>query len=230
MVGATFAASAASAPRAVSRPRTHHEDPCRRVSNARLSIMESPEALSTPHRTLSHVTEHPRRALAIHYMDAGAPYAGCKAGSGAPGSHPDREGRGLMPTVAFTQNIQRHVECPTMEVGGTTVGEAMDAVFEKIPRARGYVVGRAWGGTKAYGDFRGWGRRVGPGALDGPGQGGFRNLRDASSFRGLRMSDRLFVANAQGTVSNWEVGLRFLGHRSQGFSRRQREHRRGRHA
>lgn len=45
-----------------------------------------------------------------------------------------------MPTVAFTQNIQRHVECPTMEVEGTTVGEAMDAVFEKIPRARGYVV------------------------------------------------------------------------------------------
>lgn len=45
-----------------------------------------------------------------------------------------------MPTVSFTQNIQRHVACPTMEVDGATVGEALDAVSESIPRARGYVL------------------------------------------------------------------------------------------
>lgn len=77
-----------------------------------------------------------------------------------------------MPTVAFTQNIQRHVECPTMEVEGTTVGEAMDAVFEKIPRARGYVV-----------DERGAVRRHMVIFVDGEGV----------SDRGFRLGDRAQV-------------------------------------
>ena len=45
-----------------------------------------------------------------------------------------------MPVVRFTQNIQRHVACPEREVDGRTVAEALEAYFEHIPRARGYVV------------------------------------------------------------------------------------------
>ena len=45
-----------------------------------------------------------------------------------------------MPKVSFTQNIQRYVECPSMDADGKTVGELLNRVFEKIPRARGYVL------------------------------------------------------------------------------------------
>lgn len=45
-----------------------------------------------------------------------------------------------MPTVAFTANIQRHVECREMDVAGETVREALEAVFAVNPRARGYVL------------------------------------------------------------------------------------------
>lgn len=45
-----------------------------------------------------------------------------------------------MVKVSFTQNIQRHVACPPVEVAGRTVGEALEAVFADNPRARGYVL------------------------------------------------------------------------------------------
>jgi len=45
-----------------------------------------------------------------------------------------------MPTVRFTDNIQRHVECPPRVVAGARVREALDAYFEGNPRARGYVL------------------------------------------------------------------------------------------
>jgi sulfur-carrier protein len=45
-----------------------------------------------------------------------------------------------MPTVRFTQNIQRHVSCPTIEVSGCTVREVLDGYFDLYPRARGYVL------------------------------------------------------------------------------------------
>lgn len=45
-----------------------------------------------------------------------------------------------MPKVTFTRNIQRHVSCPSTEVEGETVREALDQVFEENPRARGYVL------------------------------------------------------------------------------------------
>lgn len=45
-----------------------------------------------------------------------------------------------MPRVSFTQNIQRHVECPTTLVPGRTVRALLDAVFTANPRARGYVL------------------------------------------------------------------------------------------
>ena len=45
-----------------------------------------------------------------------------------------------MPTVRFTQNIQRHVPCPTMEVPGETVRQVLEGYFATIPLARGYVL------------------------------------------------------------------------------------------
>lgn len=45
-----------------------------------------------------------------------------------------------MPTVVFTENIQRHVKCPTETVPGGTVREALEAVFAGNPKARGYVL------------------------------------------------------------------------------------------
>jgi molybdopterin synthase sulfur carrier subunit len=45
-----------------------------------------------------------------------------------------------MATVMFTDNIQRHVSCPTVEVPGGTVREALEAVFTNNEAARGYVL------------------------------------------------------------------------------------------
>jgi molybdopterin converting factor small subunit len=45
-----------------------------------------------------------------------------------------------MPVVRFTANIQRHVACPALEVGGGTVRAALDAYFVQVPGARGYVL------------------------------------------------------------------------------------------
>ena len=45
-----------------------------------------------------------------------------------------------MPRVTFTSNLRRLVECPPAEVPGTTVGEALEAVFARTPLLRGYIV------------------------------------------------------------------------------------------
>ena len=45
-----------------------------------------------------------------------------------------------MAEVAFTPNLQRHVECPRREAPGTTLREVLDGVFAENPRLRGYVV------------------------------------------------------------------------------------------
>lgn len=45
-----------------------------------------------------------------------------------------------MPTVRFTRNIQRHVQCPTNEVPGGTVREVLDSYFRAHEQARGYVL------------------------------------------------------------------------------------------
>lgn len=45
-----------------------------------------------------------------------------------------------MATVTFTHTLQRHVPSPAVEVSGTTVREALDAVWALNPRARGYVL------------------------------------------------------------------------------------------
>ncbi len=45
-----------------------------------------------------------------------------------------------MPRVVFTENLQRHVKCPPVEVEGATVREALDAAFAGNEEARGYVL------------------------------------------------------------------------------------------
>lgn len=45
-----------------------------------------------------------------------------------------------MPTVRFTENIQRHVPCPTREAAGATVREVIEDYFLTNERARGYVL------------------------------------------------------------------------------------------
>jgi molybdopterin synthase sulfur carrier subunit len=45
-----------------------------------------------------------------------------------------------MATVRFTQNIQRHVSCPTREAAGRTLREVLDVYFRDNERARGYVL------------------------------------------------------------------------------------------
>ena len=45
-----------------------------------------------------------------------------------------------MATVKFTRNIQRHVECPTREISGSTLRTVLDQYFQENERARGYVL------------------------------------------------------------------------------------------
>ncbi len=45
-----------------------------------------------------------------------------------------------MPRLTFTQNIQRHVECPPGDFPGKTVGEVLTHFFKTNERARGYVL------------------------------------------------------------------------------------------
>ena len=45
-----------------------------------------------------------------------------------------------MPKIYFTQNLKRHVTCPTSEAPGQTVREVLDAVFAVNPAARSYVL------------------------------------------------------------------------------------------
>jgi sulfur carrier protein ThiS len=45
-----------------------------------------------------------------------------------------------MPTVAFTPNLTRHLDCPSVEVPSGTVGDALQKVFDENPRLRSYIV------------------------------------------------------------------------------------------
>ncbi len=45
-----------------------------------------------------------------------------------------------MPRVTFTANLQRHLDCPALDVGGGRVAEVLDAVFAQKPRLRSYIV------------------------------------------------------------------------------------------
>jgi len=43
-------------------------------------------------------------------------------------------------TVVFTQNLKRHVECPTEIVAGESVRAVLETVFATNPKLRGYVL------------------------------------------------------------------------------------------
>ena len=45
-----------------------------------------------------------------------------------------------MAVVTFTSNLERHIECPSRRVEGSTVREALDAAFDGNARLRGYVL------------------------------------------------------------------------------------------
>lgn len=45
-----------------------------------------------------------------------------------------------MPTIAFTNQLERFLPAPTVEVEGGTLREALDAVFADNPMLRGYVL------------------------------------------------------------------------------------------
>ncbi len=45
-----------------------------------------------------------------------------------------------MPTVTFTPNLARHVNCPTGTVEAATVREALEHVFALNETVRGYVL------------------------------------------------------------------------------------------
>lgn len=45
-----------------------------------------------------------------------------------------------MPRVTFTANLQRHLDVPSLEVGGATAGEVLEAVFAARPLLRSYIV------------------------------------------------------------------------------------------
>jgi hypothetical protein len=46
----------------------------------------------------------------------------------------------MMAAVIFTPFIQHYVPCPPLEVFGSTVGEVLEAYFEKHQRVRGYIL------------------------------------------------------------------------------------------
>lgn len=45
-----------------------------------------------------------------------------------------------MPTISFTANLRRHVDCPAATVQGNTVAECLAAYFEVHPQVRSYVL------------------------------------------------------------------------------------------
>ncbi|MGI9013685.1 MAG: MoaD/ThiS family protein [Phycisphaerales bacterium] len=45
-----------------------------------------------------------------------------------------------MPTLRFTANLARHVECPEGSVDGGTVQESLNSYFEQFPSVRSYVL------------------------------------------------------------------------------------------
>ena len=45
-----------------------------------------------------------------------------------------------MATIRFTQNIQRHVACPTREAAGATLREVLHDYFRHNEAARSYVL------------------------------------------------------------------------------------------
>ena len=45
-----------------------------------------------------------------------------------------------MPRVTFTANLQRHLDCTSMEVAGDRVDRVLAAIFDQRPLLRSYIV------------------------------------------------------------------------------------------
>jgi molybdopterin converting factor small subunit len=45
-----------------------------------------------------------------------------------------------VPSITFTSNLRRHVECPPAHVAGSTVAECLGAYFAEHPQVRSYVL------------------------------------------------------------------------------------------
>jgi len=45
-----------------------------------------------------------------------------------------------VPSIAFTSNLRRHVDCPSAEVTGGTVAECFADYFARQPQVRTYVL------------------------------------------------------------------------------------------
>ncbi len=45
-----------------------------------------------------------------------------------------------MPSVTFTSNLQRHLDCPNRDVAATTVREALEQIFAETPKLRSYLL------------------------------------------------------------------------------------------
>jgi sulfur-carrier protein len=45
-----------------------------------------------------------------------------------------------MPQVTFTPNLRRHLDMPSMQVGGETVAAVFEQVFAAQPELRGYLL------------------------------------------------------------------------------------------
>ena len=45
-----------------------------------------------------------------------------------------------MATIIYTENLQRHIECPTQQVEGSTVAEALKNAFAENTRLKHYVL------------------------------------------------------------------------------------------
>ncbi len=45
-----------------------------------------------------------------------------------------------MPTIHFTNQLERFVKAPVMQVDGDTLRDVLDAVFWEHPKLRGYIL------------------------------------------------------------------------------------------
>lgn len=45
-----------------------------------------------------------------------------------------------MARMSFTNNLQRHLDCPPVAVSGDTVRAVLDATFEENPKLRSYLL------------------------------------------------------------------------------------------
>src|SRR5207249_12007098 len=52
---------------------------------------------------------------------------------------PGRQAIRVMPRIAFTSHLERHLACPPAEVTGSTVRAVLEEVFAGNPQLRGYI-------------------------------------------------------------------------------------------